>query len=190
MAEKDGKWDGVERWLSGMKPTVGYVRMVVCDEGNVEGGVVAEESPKATQSLHSSHLLLRELLERSGIGHKEFAESIGIGLSRLSSYLYGRTKQVPNHIIEQAQNICDSKTQEMQQLERWYESTDMVEIIQGWASRLGMENGSPKEMSSILSVSLASYSRWVNGVIRPPFKKYLDCEGLVRAEVARRNLEK
>lgn len=148
------------------------------DQGCPHEDEAGQES--RSNQVHESHVEFRNILQRSGKTHQEFASALGISPSRLSSYIYIRTKKVPGKIMEKARELESNINQDEQRLASWYSAAELEDILRDWADRLSLSLLDQAEMADRLGVSQASYSRWLNKLARPSFSRYKECENRVR----------
>ncbi len=131
---------------------------------------------------------LTQIISSLGYKHEEFAGDIGIGMSRLASYLYGRTTTVPAHIMARARQL---KTQAAPVVERWKKAygKPVSEIIAGWEQSLGLAPGAKGNddiLARILEVNPVTVYRWRKGDTTPQMHSIAKMDGRVQAELERR----
>lgn len=147
-----------------------------------------QNSPKApARQLSPAQQELSSIIADLGYKHEEFASDIGIGMSRLASYLYGRTTTVPDHIMDRAREL---KTQASPVVERWKKAYDkpMPEIIAAWEKALGLTvgaKGNDDIIAAVLEVNPVTVYRWRKQDTSPQMHSIAKMDGRIRAEVQR-----
>lgn len=146
----------------------------------------SKESQSARQ-LSPAQKELSDIIGSLGYKHEEFAADIGIGMSRLASYLYGRTITVPDDIMSRARAL---QKEAAPVVERWKEAYDkpMPEIIDGWEKDLGLEPGLSSNddiLAGILEVNPVTVYRWRKESTSPQMHSIAKMDGRIRVEVER-----
>lgn len=174
---KDKKRDPMQTHplVSNAKPAV---RAVDADKG---------KGRASTRKLSPEQQELADIIEELGYKHDEFAGEICIGMSRLASYLYGRTITVPNDIMRRAREL---KQQASPVVERWKKAYDkpMPTIIAGWEVALGLEpsaKGNDEIIARVLEVNPVTVYRWRKQDTTPQMHSIAKMDGRIRSEVAR-----
>lgn len=149
---------------------------------------VPSKESHAVRQLSPEQQELADIINSLGYKHDEFASDIGIGMSRLASYLYGRTATVPDDIMAKAREL---KKQAAPVVERWKKAYDkpMVQIIGGWEVSLGMEAGAKGNddiLAGILEVNPVTVYRWRKGDTEPSLHSRAKMDGRIKAELERR----
>jgi len=121
---------------------------------------------RSVRMLSESCARLREIRVSLGIPQESFSAQLGIPTATLLSYEYGRTRKVPDHIMEKAEEIFEREhvvaKQTLAQAER-----PMREIINEWAELLQVEPDDVTTISEILGVAKSTIHRWMDGEMRP-----------------------
>lgn len=148
----------------------------------------ASKKTHATRQLSPEQQELVQIIASLGYKHEEFAADIGIGMSRLASYLYGRTMTVPNDIMTRARGL---QKQAAPVVERWKKAyaKPMPEIIAGWEKALGLApsaKGNDDILASILEVNPVTVYRWRKQDTTPQMHSIAKMDGRIREELERR----
>ncbi len=130
---------------------------------------------------------LFKIVSDLGYKHEEFAADIGIGMSRLASYLYGRTTTVPDDIMERAREL---KNQASPIVDRWKRQfgKPLPAIIEGWERALGLEVGSSandEALAAILEINPVTIYRWRKEATTPRIHSIAKMDGRIQSEVER-----
>jgi hypothetical protein len=112
------------------------------------------------------------IIDQLGMQNQDFAAALGIGLPRLSSYIYGRTATVPDDIMKAARDLRDEDPEAKAKRERFRKP--MSEIINDWQELLEID--SDKDLADSLGVTKMTIFRWRNDQTKP------DVTALVRYE--------
>jgi hypothetical protein len=131
---------------------------------------------------------IASIISSLGYKHEEFAADIGIGMSRLASYLYGRTATVPAEIMAKARELMK---QAAPVVERWKKAYNkpMPVIIKKWESSLGMDadaKGNDDILAGILGVNPVTVYRWRKEDTEPSLHSRAKMDGRIKAELDRR----
>lgn len=128
---------------------------------------------KAKRELHPLQQELVDICTELKLRNQDFAVLLGIGLPRLSSYIYGRTTSVPDDIMEEARRLRAEQGSSVSQRNKLFDRR-MSEIVADWERRL--QTVSDEETSQMLGVSTMTIHRWHKDETRP------DNTALVRYE--------
>lgn len=142
---------------------------------------------KGVRRLSPAQQELSDIISALGYKHEEFAADIGIGMSRLASYLYGRTTTVPDDIMVRARELMQ---QAAPVVERWKKAYDkpLPEIIARWETALGLVNGAKGNddiLAGILEVNPVTIYRWRKQDTTPQMHSIAKMDGRIKAEVQR-----
>ena len=107
---------------------------------------------------------LVRICETLGLRKQDFAVELNIGLSRLSSYLYGRTLDVPEEVMRDARRLLAEQSSGASSL-RSELAQPMSVLISEWKRRLGVHTDA--EMGGLLGVSMMTIHRWKTDAVRP-----------------------
>ncbi|MBI5330099.1 MAG: hypothetical protein HZB71_05740 [Betaproteobacteria bacterium] len=122
---------------------------------------------------------LVDIRKSLGMTHAEFAEALGIGMPRLSSYIYGDTT-VPDWVVNLAREMAENGGNALDSARMKYESVPMSKILAGWAEELGVPYENSQELASLLGASKATVTRWKNDLIHPRLSSVLRYEQMVK----------
>ena len=130
---------------------------------------------------------LRKLRGQAGLSQPDMASLLGLKLSTLQSYEYGRTKGVPAEVIEDARKIANRS--DYRQQEALYTGKSIIEVATGWMHRLDIPSGAFSQLAEVLAVDRSTVSRWFdeNNETRqePHVRQVAEYEELVTAAEAR-----
>lgn len=120
----------------------------------------------AERVLSKSCARLREIRTSLGMPQESFSSQLGIPTATLLSYEYGRTPNVPAHVLERAEEVYK---REHSVAKRNQEQADrpMREIVNEWADLLKVDPNDYKTISEIVGVAKSTIHRWVDGEMRP-----------------------
>jgi DNA-binding transcriptional regulator YiaG len=132
----------------------------------IDGASVIKRRGRAERVLSKSCARLREIRVSLGMSQESFSSQLGIPTATLLSYEYGRTPNVPEHIMEKAEEVFKREhtvaKRNQAQAER-----PMREIINEWAEMLRIDPNDFKTISEIVGVAKSTIHRWVDGEMRP-----------------------
>ena len=125
-------------------------------QGRGKGGSRAELSPDQAE--------LVRICKDMGLRNQDFAVMLGIGLPRLSSYIYGRTASVDKEVMDRAREL-DAEHRKTNKVRAAKFGKKMSVILSGWERRLNTEGDN--EISDMLGVTLMTIHRWRNDDTQP-----------------------
>jgi len=132
----------------------------------MDGGAFSKKRGRTERVLSKSCARLRDIRLSLGMPQEAFSSQLGIPTATLLSYEYGRTPNVPEHILEKAEEIFKREhtvaKRNMAQAER-----PMREIINEWADMLKVDPNDFKTISEIVGVAKSTIHRWADGEMRP-----------------------
>ncbi|MCE0755678.1 hypothetical protein LU683_22620 [Pseudomonas asiatica] len=123
-----------------------------------------------------------------GLRNQDYAFALGIGLPRLSSYIYGRTASVPDEVMEKARGLLAEEPHRRERLKRF--DRDMSVILTDWMKRLGTNDD--EDMGTTLGVTKMTIYRWRNNETKPDatalarYEQRIDYEIRMRKAVEQR----
>ncbi|WP_244797362.1 hypothetical protein [Caballeronia grimmiae] len=117
----------------------------------------------STKDLSAEQQELVEICGQLGMRNQDFAASLGIGLPRLSSYIYGRTATVPDDIMELARKLRDEDPETVDRQKRF--DIPMSELLNQWAKDLEVDNDN--DLAITLGVTKMTIHRWRNNETKP-----------------------
>ncbi|ABM96874.1 hypothetical protein [Methylibium petroleiphilum] len=119
---------------------------------------------QAKRDLSADQQELVDMIEKLGVRNQDFAVQIGIGLPRLSSYIYGRTASVPKEVMDRAREVFHDQSHGLKELKKRFDKP-MSEILKSWAKRLDAKTN--EELASLLSVTTMTIHRWNTNETKP-----------------------
>ncbi|WP_432263270.1 hypothetical protein [Cupriavidus sp. TMH.W2] len=172
-----------------MAPVAGTPETAEADAETVAAPALQRRAPRArrgsaarTEDLSKEQRELVEICEGLGLRNQDFAAALGIGLPRLSSYIYGRTASVPEDIMTMARQMRDEDPEAKARQERF--NRPMSQILNEWASDLEIDNDA--ELAVTLGVTKMTIFRWRNNETKPDQTSLSRYEQQVRQYKARR----
>ncbi|WP_137925366.1 hypothetical protein [Cupriavidus sp. 2SB] len=115
------------------------------------------------ETLSADQLELVQICADLQMRNQDFAAALGIGLPRLSSYIYGRTASVPADIMTAARKLRDEEPEAMARREMF--NRPMSDILGRWANDLQVE--SDTDLATILGVTKMTIFRWRTDETKP-----------------------
>ena len=134
--------------------------------------------PQAEKTANADQIELRNIRLSLGMSQPEFAGEIGIKVPRLSSYEYGKTSGVPEHIMDAARKLRRDAVAR-NTLQELYGDKPMAEIFSGWVEHISEALRSCGELApdvpavgdsfiaQLLQVTETTLRRWRNNRARP-----------------------
>lgn len=129
---------------------------------------------EVNQTLRADQKELLELQKAMGLTHDDLARIAGIPRSRMMTYVYGRTRQIPEAVLEAIRNVRDGQRKDdtpylfdaVEEMQR-----SLPEFIAHWQQRLGIAADDTLETAQALGVSKSTLTRWLEGTsgTRPSF---------------------
>lgn len=171
--------------VSEVIPLVEFVRT----KAKQEGGPVAivmpkppstKDGKKAERDLSADQQELVDIIRKLEMRNQDFAVLLGIGLPRLSSYIYGRTASVPKQVMDDARRIFREQNASLAGVKAQF-SKKMSEIIKDWETRL--QTNTNEELAKYLGVTTMTIHRWRTDETQP------DLTALVRYDQTVTKLE-
>lgn len=102
-----------------------------------------------------------------GLSQAQFAEELGIGVPRLSSYEYGRAGSIPEWVMTAARELAANNGEAQESNRKKYEGLEMPAILAGWAKALGVPYEDNGQLAALLGTSVSTLTRWKNKLTRP-----------------------
>lgn len=143
--------------------------------------------------LSPENMRMRDLRKKLGWTQERFASELGISLTRLQTYEYGRTRIAPSFLMEAAEEISRREEKGAERRKALAETRPMLEVVTEWAVALGAieVGGDIKKIgvaliiADALGVAKSTVIRWVNEVIRPSQKDLELYSRIIKTTVAR-----
>lgn len=118
------------------------------------------------RELSKSCARLREIRISLGTPQESFSSQLGIPTATLLSYEYGRTPNVPDPIMERAEEVY-KREGSVAKRNNAQATRPMKEIVNEWADMLKIDPNDFKTISEIVGVAKSTVHRWVDGEMRP-----------------------
>lgn len=144
----------------------------------------------ATHALSPDQQELSDMLKKLGWSQRDFADALGIDISRLASYLYGKTLSVPAECMKIARDVYQQEMEDGSGRERINKlsARSMQDILTDWAKVAGVEYDNNKDFADILGCSVPTLTRWKNGKSRPSVQSIIKSEKVIVAYAAAEKL--
>lgn len=147
-----------------------------------------EKKPAAKRTLSPEHQELVDIRLKLGLSQAQFAEELGIGVPRLSSYEYGRAGSVPEWVMTSARELAANNGEAQESTRKKYEGLEMPVILANWAKALGVPYEDNGQLAALLGTSVSTLTRWKNKLTRPSLHSLAFHEHMV--DQARQKLAK
>lgn len=127
----------------------------------------------------ADHDELKRIQTRLGLNREAFAARLGIGKSRLASYLYHAVLSVPADVVARARELEQGEAEQVDEMRELY-ARPMTEILQEWRNRYGLPSDE-QGMARVLGVTVTTIRRWYKAAIRPGIDSIREYERKARA---------
>lgn len=127
----------------------------------VKGSVVLSEDQKE----------LRAIRLEMGRTKPQFAKDIGIEVSSLDAYEYGRTKSVPQSVMEEARTLAANFTDDLRTAKAKFSNLPMSEIVGLWANSANISLDDPDRLAVLLGTTRTTIRRWLSNESRAEISK-------------------
>ena len=138
-----------------------------------------EKIPPAPRKLSPEQQELIDIRVQCGLSQAQFAEELGIGIPRLSSYEHGRTGGIPDWIMQAARSLAQSQGKTQDATRKRFTGHSMPEILAGWAKDLDVPYDDNRKLAALLGTTVPTLTRWKNGLTRPSLQSLLFHEQMV-----------
>ncbi|MBI6556757.1 hypothetical protein YA0850_30850 [Pseudomonas veronii] len=122
-----------------------------------------EKKQKSRTELSADQQELVDIGTKLGLRNQDYAFALGIGLPRLSSYIYGRTASVPDEVMVKARALFAEEPLRVERLKRF--NRPMSQILKDWEQRLNPKND--EDLATMLGVTKMTIYRWRNDETKP-----------------------
>ena len=122
-----------------------------------------EKKARGRTELSVDQQELVDIGNKLGLRNQDYAFALGIGLPRLSSYIYGRTASVPDDVMNKARALFAEEPLRVERLKRF--NRPMSQIMQEWEKRLNSKND--EDIATSLGVTKMTIYRWRNDETKP-----------------------
>ncbi len=142
--------------------------------------VEIEAKPPARKKTAHARLLrddqkeLMTLQKTLGLTHDDLARIAGIPRSRMMTYVYGRTRSIPQSVLDSIRKLRDEKQagEHPFLLEAVEEmGGSLPDFIAKWQERLGFDKNDHQSIAKAMGISKSTLLRWMDGEsgTRPSF---------------------
>jgi DNA-binding transcriptional regulator YiaG/DNA-directed RNA polymerase specialized sigma24 family protein len=132
----------------------------------VDPASIVRKRGKSNKVLSKSCARIREIRTSLELSQEAFSSQLGIPTATLLSYEYGRTPNVPSHIMEKAEEIFERENSVAKRIKSQAERP-MSEIIKEWAQMLQIDENDFRTIAEIVGVAKSTIHRWNDGEMRP-----------------------
>jgi transcriptional regulator with XRE-family HTH domain/DNA-directed RNA polymerase specialized sigma24 family protein len=140
---------------------------------------VIQKKPPTQRVLSPDNQALVDYRMDLDMTQAEFADALGIGMPRLSSYEYGRAT-IPDWVMKSARDLAGNNGNALGAAHQKFDNVSMPEILAGWAKELGVPYDNSLELATLLGASKPTVTRWKNELIRPRLSALLRYEHMVK----------
>jgi len=140
---------------------------------------VIQKKPSVQRVLSPDNQALVDCRMNLDMTQAEFADALGIGMPRLSSYEYGRAT-IPDWVMKSAGDLAANNGNALGAAHHKFDGLTMPEILAGWAKELGVPYDNSLELATLLGASKPTVTRWKNELIRPRLSALLRYEHMVK----------
>lgn len=144
-----------------------------------------DKKPPTIRKLTSEQQELIAIRRQCGLSQAQFAEALGIGFSRLSSYEHGRTDSIPEWIMQAARGLATTQGNAQDAAQQRYADIEMPEIVAAWAKRLDVSYDDNRRLAAMLGTTVPTLTRWKNCLTRPRLQSLLFHEQMVEQACAK-----
>jgi DNA-binding transcriptional regulator YiaG len=113
-----------------------------------------DKKPPAVRKLTPEQQELIDIRKQCGLSQAQFAEALGIGFPRLSSYEHGRTDSIPDWIMQSAHGLAETHGTAQDAAQQRYAGLDMPEIVAIWAKRMDVPYDDNQRLAALLGTSV------------------------------------
>jgi len=109
---------------------------------------------------------LLDMQKELGLTHDDLARIAGIPRSRMMTYVYGRTRSIPEAVLEAVRNVKAHGTDEQQPYltEAMQEmAKSLPEFVARWQDKLGIDRDDHQTIAHAMGVSKSTLLRWLDG---------------------------
>jgi DNA-binding transcriptional regulator YiaG len=138
-----------------------------------------ETSNTSKKELPKENAELREIRIKMQKNKPQFARDIGIHLSSLDAYEYGRTKTVPEDVMTRARELERNFTDDLAHVRAKFGSMEMSKIVAMWANQCGMEIGDADGLSVLLCTTRTTLRRWLNDESKADIERIAQLDEMV-----------
>jgi DNA-binding transcriptional regulator YiaG len=126
-----------------------------------------EKKPAVRRTLSPEHQELVSIRLKLDLSQAQFAEELGIGVPRLSSYEYGRAGSIPEWVMAAARELATNNGETKESIRKKYDGLEMPIILASWAKALGVPYEDNGQFAALLGTSVSTLTRWKNKLTRP-----------------------
>ena len=137
------------------------------------------QRPAGRRDLAPDHQELVDIRRKLNLSQALFAEELGIGVPRLSSYEYGRAGRVPEWIMTAARELSGRNCDTLESIRKKFDELDMPAILKRWAKALDVGYEDNGQLAALLGTSVPTITRWKKSQTRPSLQSLVFHEHMV-----------
>ncbi len=138
-----------------------------------------EKKPAVQRTLSPKHQELVDIRQKLNLSQAQFAEELGIGVPRLSSYEYGRAGNIPDWVMTAARALSASNGETQESVRNKYEGLEMPVVLASWAKALDVPYEDNNRLAALLGTSVSTLTRWKKKLSRPSLHSLVFHEHMV-----------
>jgi len=112
---------------------------------------------------------------------QQFANDISLPVSTLDSYEYGRTKSVPEDIMERARRLYSNYTDTQADDRAMFLSMPMSKIVVHWSDSVKVDIDEQEQLALIFGTTRTTLRRWLSNESRASMDKILGINDKVKS---------
>ena len=122
-----------------------------------------------------------------GLSNADYAAALGVIGPTLSSYMYGRVREIPSDVIDNARQMLKAANPASLERRRWVEGATMSEVLLSWVKMLNLghlpANEQDKAVAQVLGCNTTTVWRWRQNTSKPLLNTIMVYEGVVKRHV-------
>lgn len=119
---------------------------------------------KKDKHLSDDQKELVQIRETLDLTLKDYAKELDIQQDRLASYVYGKTRSVPDWVMDNARALLSTGEDDQKKLQGRFANKSMNEIVDGWKKSLNVDN---EKLAAFFEVTVSTVERWEKNETRP-----------------------
>lgn len=133
---------------------------------------------------------LNEIKGVLGITNQDFADSLGIGLPTLASYLYARVQTVPDKVMATARDMLKAADPELIKTRQWLDSNPMPTILDAWCTKIGVPTADAAKqdqaLAEIFGCNVITVWRWRNQDAKPKVAVLMTYDAMIAQRASKK----
>lgn len=143
---------------------------------------VRREAVRSTAPSVAQELV--DIRDELGLSNADYAAALGVIAPTLSSYMYGRVRDIPSDVIDNARQMLKAANPASLERRRWVEKSTMSEVLQSWVKMLDLgklpANEQDKAVAQVLGCNTTTVWRWRQNTSKPLLNTIMVYEGVVK----------